>query len=145
MMQNAIETTLEKTHFERLLAAFGVSAMSIGAAILWYFDPTKTSFLPACPMLKLTGFACPGCGMTRGLHALLHGDLLTAIDYNALIPFFVAFAAYLFISMVLVVIRGRGIPKWTYTPQTLFAVLVVMFLFAFVRNLPFYPFNWLYP
>jgi len=144
-MQNAVETSLKKTQFERLLAVLGIAAMGFGAAILWYFDPTKTSFLPACPMLRFTGFACPGCGMTRGLHALLHGDIITALDYNALIPFFVVFAGYLFISMLLVVFRGRGIPKWTYTPQTLFSVLIIMFLFAFVRNLPFYPFNLLFP
>lgn len=144
-MQSAIETPLKKTQVERLLAILGMGAMGSGAAILWYVDPTKASFLPACPMLTFTGFACPGCGMTRGLHALLHGDVLTALNYNALIPFFVVFAVYLFISMLLVVFRGRGIPKWTYTPQTLFSVLIIMFLFAFVRNLPFYPFNWLYP
>ncbi len=144
-MQSAVETTLKKTQIERLLAVVGITAMGLGASILWYFDPTKTSFLPACPMLKFTGFACPGCGMTRGLHALLHGDVLTALSYNALIPFFVVFSGYLFISLILVVVRGRGIPKWTYTPQTLFSILIVMLLFAFVRNLPFYPFNWLYP
>src|SRR5690606_9562920 len=144
-MEMTFPDILKKTNAERWLAAAGLSVMTFGAWFLWYFDPTKTHFLPVCPMLSLTGFACPGCGMTRGMHALLHGDIVTALNYNALIPFFVIFAGYLFISMVLVVTRGRGIPKWTYTPQTLFTVLGIMLVFGFLRNLPFYPFNWLYP
>src|SRR5690606_39629670 len=76
-MEMTFPDILKKTNAERWLAAAGLSVMTFGAWFLWYFDPTKTHFLPVCPMLSLTGFACPGCGMTRGMHALLHGDVVT--------------------------------------------------------------------
>src|SRR5215213_4807648 len=97
------------TRLERILAAAGAGAMITGAVGVGYFEPTKAGFFPVCPLYSLTGFACPGCGLTRGFHALFHGDLVTALDYNALIPVFGAFLGYLFLSMFLFAVRGRGL------------------------------------
>lgn len=38
-----------------------------------------------CPFLWLTGVPCPGCGMTRALRCLLHGELRAACAYNPLV------------------------------------------------------------
>ena len=38
-----------------------------------------------CPIRRLTGRPCPGCGMTRALSAALHGDLRRAWRYNRLV------------------------------------------------------------
>lgn len=35
-----------------------------------------------CVFHNLTGHDCPGCGMTRSLVALLHGDAVLALAYN---------------------------------------------------------------
>ena len=43
--------------------------------------------LPPCPIYRRTGIYCPGCGNTRGLHALLHFDLPTALHDNITLPF----------------------------------------------------------
>lgn len=39
-----------------------------------------------CPFLHFTGIPCPTCGMTRSFMAIARGDMLQAIDYNALGP-----------------------------------------------------------
>src|SRR5918993_280777 len=79
---------------ERLFAAAGAAAIMSGSAAVWYFDPKAAGFFPVCPLYSLTGLACPGCGLTRGFHALFHGDVLTALDYNALLPFFAILIAF---------------------------------------------------
>jgi len=129
----------------RGLAIAGVGAMVLGAGVVWYFDPTTASFFPFCPLLRFTGFACPGCGLTRGLHALLHGDVLTALDFNALIPLFLLVFGYLFASLLSIAVRGRGLMVEKWNLWILWGLLAAMIAFGVLRNLPFYPFTILYP
>lgn len=130
---------------ERWLAAVGAALVLAGSTIVWYFDPTKAQFFPACPLYSMTGLACPGCGLTRGFHALLHGDLLTAIDYNALIPVFLLILGVIFVSLVMIAARGRGFLKLNQSPKLLVGFLALLIVFGVLRNLPFYPFTFLYP
>ncbi len=129
----------------RLSAAAGAAAMLGGSSIVAYFDPSKVNLLPVCPLLSLTGFACSGCGLTRGFHALFHGDVLTALDFNALIPVWVLIFGYIFVAMLLVAFRGRGLPMRFVGPKALFGFLIVLILFGVLRNLPIYPFTILFP
>lgn len=132
-------------NIERTFAAAGVLATTAGATFIWYFNPSNVNFLPVCPLYSMTGFACPGCGLTRGFHALFHGDFLTALDYNALIPGFAVVLGFLFLSMLSVTVRGRGFGISMLSPKLLTGVLVVLLVFGVVRNLPMYPFSVLYP
>ena len=52
--------------------------------MVWGFDPQGQFFYPRCWLHQSTGLLCPGCGATRALHALLHGDLRTAWTLNPL-------------------------------------------------------------
>ncbi len=139
-----IQTT-NSTALERVLAAAGVVAMPAGSAVVWYFDPTKAGFFPVCPLYSMTGLACPGCGLTRGFHALFHGDLLTAMDYNALIPLFVLIFGLIFVSLFMTAVRGRGFLKIDQSPKILIGFFALLIVFGVLRNLPFYPFNILFP
>lgn len=130
---------------ERSIAAVSVVAIIAGSGVIAYFDPSKINFLPVCPLFALTGFACPGCGLTRGFHALFHGDILTAVDFNALIPFWVLVLVYVFVSLVLLAVRGRGLPMWLASPKFLGAFVILLLLFGVVRNIPAYPFTFLFP
>lgn len=126
---------------ERVFAAAGVLAIagvSLGTA---YFNPVTAGFFPQCPLHAVTGFNCPGCGLTRGFHALFHGDLLTALHFNALLPIYGLIFGYLFLAMFLVVVRGRGLSLKAFPPYVLWIFLAISVIFGIVRNLPFYPFN----
>jgi hypothetical protein len=145
-MQEAVAAESGSTALmERLLAAAGAGGMIGGAAAVWYFDPTSAGFFPVCPLYSMTGFACPGCGLTRGFHALFHGDVVTALDYNAMLPFFGLFLAAGFIAMVYYAIRGRRLPFNPIHPNALWFFFIVLLVFGVVRNLPWYPFNVLFP
>jgi len=41
-----------------------------------------SKYVPACPFHLLFGGYCPGCGNTRSILALLHGDVLGSLHYN---------------------------------------------------------------
>lgn len=129
----------------RMVAATGAVGAIFGGLVVWYFDPVSAGFFPACPLYSMTGFACPGCGMTRGLHALLHGDILRALDYNAMLPIILAFLGYLWLSAALFAVRGRGLMPGRYSVGLIWVMLVLLVTFGILRNLPFYPFNLLFP
>src|SRR4051812_28859789 len=53
----------------------GALAGSAGIVVLYHFRPGVGSHYPPCPIYWATGLYCPGCGITRALHHLLHGRI----------------------------------------------------------------------
>lgn len=115
-----------------------------GVALLWRIDPNQPgSVLPPCPVHAYTGVFCPGCGATRAMHALVHGDLLHALAMNPL------FTLALPLLLLLV------LDKITRLPPSLSALAlrisdarpwaVVLLAYTLLRNLPWAPFNLLAP
>src|SRR5215210_3451962 len=92
---------------ERIFAAAGLIGGAAVASVVAWFNPVTAGFFPQCPLYQMTGLACPGCGLTRGFHALFHGDVLTALDYNVLVPIWVLIFGYAFVSLSLLAARGR--------------------------------------
>lgn len=67
-------------------------------AIYFIFDPSASVFFPKCPVRLLTGYPCPGCGSQRAIHAILHGDIKGAAEYNVLAVIFVPILLMMFFS-----------------------------------------------
>ena len=40
-----------------------------------------------CPFKMVTGFPCPGCGITKSIIFFYQGDLLKSLEYHVLGPF----------------------------------------------------------
>jgi hypothetical protein len=144
---NIAENTITHQNdlLQRISAAAGAIGMASGFGAVAYFDPATAGFFPICPFYTLTGFACPGCGLTRAFHSLFHGDVLQSLDYNALFPFFAFVIGYFFVSLVLSAVRGRGLSFRIFHPKLIFVFLIVGLVFGVVRNIPAYPFSVLYP
>ncbi len=126
---------------KRILAAAGIASAALGAFVVSYFNPTTAGFFPVCPLHAATGLNCPGCGMTRGFHAIFHGDISAALHFNLLLPVFLFVGIYLFISLGSIVIRGRGLSFNIFKPYLLWSFLIALVVFGIARNLPFYPFT----
>ncbi|MHA5048597.1 DUF2752 domain-containing protein [Streptomyces sp. SD15] len=127
----------------RLVVPAGVLAAVVGAfAYVGAVDPNEPGHYPVCPLLRYTGLYCPGCGGLRGAHALLHGDLATALTNNAL-----AVLGYLVFAAVWTVwavrsMRGRPV-RIELGPVHLWTAGALLLAFTVVRNLPFG--GWLRP
>ena len=72
--------------------------------------------LVECPVPRLGGFICPGCGMTRGVLALLRGHFTQAMHYHAFSPLAVAvgllFGVMMFVPATLRLNVAGWIEKW---------------------------------
>jgi hypothetical protein len=111
----------------------------LGAVMVFAFNPGRYGFYPVCPFHALTGLNCPGCGMTRSLHALLHADFLAALRDNALLVvgliFVIGRAAWSFF------VKKRGRMSAVFFPaQLLWPLLALAVLFSVLRNLPAFDF-----
>lgn len=129
----------------RIAAGLGALAMVACAFAVFWFDPSGESFFPVCPLYKVTGFACPGCGMTRSFHALVHGDIIGAFRFNLFMPLMLGFIAYIFVSLTLLAIRGKSLSFEIFSPRITWTIFVLLMIFGVVRNIPVYPFNILFP
>ena len=65
--------------FSVLLPLLGAAAVLMKPAIVQF---TASGFYPDCMWRRTMGLLCPGCGNTRAVLAILHGDLLTSLRYN---------------------------------------------------------------
>ena len=69
----------------RIAKAFISGGLFFGLLILFLVPPANLP-LPACAFHSITGHSCMTCGMTRSLHAILHGDLAVSIRYHLFGP-----------------------------------------------------------
>jgi len=95
-----------------------------------------------CMFHRITGLQCPGCGMTRAFHALMHGHISEALEYNLLsIPLFFA-AAVLLVLDIAYLARGIRVHLGLSERQKDFYGWVVLFLvlsYGVVRNVTALP------
>ena len=139
------QKTNDASAVERTLAGVGILTVSAGAFVVGYFNPVSAGFFPVCPLFAATGLNCPGCGLTRGFHALFHGDVFGALHFNALLPVYIVIFVYLFAAMISIAARGRGLSFNIFRPNLIWSFLIISIVFGVVRNFPVYPFTLLAP
>jgi hypothetical protein len=121
-------------------AGIVLGAAVIGvSAVVFFFNPSTHGFYPTCRFHQLTGWNCAGCGMTRALYALMHGNVTTAMHDNALFVALLATvavrSAWFGAKKLLRQPTGKFVPLKIFWP-----LLVAAFVFTVLRNLPAFSF-----
>ncbi len=121
------------------------AVIAFGTAVLYRWNPATAGFYPSCPFFALTGWYCPGCGSTRALHQLLHGNLGTAFDLNPLLVMALPLVAYEIAAHLLDRPGWRPLSSAYMPAAWVRAVGATVIAFGVLRNLPQYPFTLLAP
>ena len=111
-----------------------------GSVCLFVLEPGKSTLLPVCPFRLLTGFTCPGCGSTRGMHQLLHGNFAAAFEFNPLLLLALPFLVFALLRYSYRVLSGQPIKHNSLAPKYIYTIFGVVLFFWIFRNTPLYPF-----
>ena len=73
---------------------------------------------PLCPVRRLTGIPCPGCGMRGGVTAIAHGDVVAGFASNPLAVVLVLVVAAAWLSLLVRSLRpgAPGAGPWLRRP-----------------------------
>ena len=118
----------------RTITGIATAAIFAGLAVVYRFPPTEYSFYPRCPIYLTTHWLCPGCGSTRALHELLHGNVAGAFHFNAMFtvlsPLVFAWLAFCCYR----VMRYDRFPDFAMPRPLVACLAVVVVLFTVARN-----------
>ena len=130
----------------RLFLLFGIPLTIIGGGVaLFFLNPSEHSFFPKCALYMATGFSCPGCGSTRALYQLTHGDVLEALRLNPGLMALITLGITDYVRFVVSVIRGNPFQTLFGRLKLLGALMGVMLVYGVIRNLPWPLFESLAP
>lgn len=97
--------------------------------------------IPPCPTYTLFGILCPGCGASRMLYSLVHLDIPSALQFNALGVVATVGLLALFGVWTVSRVRDTPMPRWEryrWAPHITLAVIAMWFV---ARNIPVAPFT----
>ena len=129
---------------DRYVRAAAAFAAAVGVWLLLRYDPNAVgNFFPKCIFHETTGYWCIGCGLTRALHALVHGDVARAFSMNPL-------AMLVLPLMPLMLLHERGVRPALLQPLMSVVMtpklwLILLPAYWIARNLPWWPFTLLAP
>lgn len=125
----------------RVAVPLGLALIGAGAALLFFNDPHVPGRYPPCLFHWLTGLWCPGCGMTRALHDILHLRVVEGFWEN---PLLVLAFPFVFVAGIRAAWRlfvDTSIEPWVISQRWLKIGFAVLFVYWIARNLPWYPFT----
>ena len=98
-----------------------------------YYVIVKERFHAFCPLVIITGFPCPGCGMTRAVMYMLQGQVERSWNLNPLAIGWILLAIWF-------VFRRYWCGKKVNELKILFAIIIVLMVLSyFYRMITIFP------
>lgn len=103
--------------------------------IIYLFVGHRYHIYIPCPIHFMTGYYCPGCGVTRMLFSILKLDFYQAFRYNPLLFILLPFFVFFYIESLIAEGKNRKalynkVPDYIYI-----IVLIILIIYAILRNI----------
>lgn len=121
---------------DRKLQLFVRGGELLGLGLVYALWVRFTDLAIPCLFHAVTGWLCPGCGVTKLCLALLQLDLAEAWEANTVLFLMLPVLAVLGIRMAVRYVRGSSIvgPKWEEV--FIWIMIALLIVWGVVRNLP---------
>ncbi len=122
---------------KRIIKVISIVLLLVILLVGYYFLNSKYNFGIPCIFYKITGYKCPGCGITRALFSILNGNIKEAFKYNKLLfivtPFLIIYFIYKSYIYILDKKESKIINKIIrYSSYTL---VIISIIYAILRNI----------
>lgn len=114
-------------------------AVGLTAGVI-YFLLTQLGFAIPCIFRRITGFYCPGCGVTRMCINIIKLDFYSAFRSNSAIFVIIPFLAVIF------AVRTYSVLKYGIAKQKIWMTvieitsIIILIIFGILRNIPVFSF-----
>jgi hypothetical protein len=86
----------------------------------------------------LTGFPCPGCGITKSLVYFYEGDMYKSLYYHILGPFVIAFCvATIAVLSTELITKKEYFNKWVYNKRLAYGLGILLAVYHLIRLISF--------
>ena len=97
--------------------------------VIYFLLHKYINFKIPCMFHFVTGFYCPGCGLTRMIFSIFKLDFYQAFRYNPLV--FILGIIYLIYKLIEIVLNKKiKIPEYVY-----YILIVILILYGILRNI----------
>lgn len=91
-----------------------------------------------CPLKMLTGFPCPGCGITKSLVYFYEGDIQKSLYYNIFGPLVIAFCiATIAVLTTELITKKEYFNKWVFNKKLAYGLGIFLASYHFIRIIYF--------
>ena len=91
-----------------------------------------------CPLKMLSGFPCPGCGITKSMVYFYEGDLQKSLYYHILGPFVIAFCvATIAVLSAELITKKEYFTKLLFNKKLAYSLVIFLATYHFIRIIYF--------
>lgn len=94
-----------------------------------------TELIPPCILYTYFGIYCPGCGGTRSLIYLLHGDIIRSFIAYPAIPVTMFIICECILRYILSVVTSGRIKKLYFKLEYVYMIMTVILINWIIRNI----------
>lgn len=120
---------------DRIKKIVKLMALMLCIGVIYTIIILNTNFGIPCMFKKITGFSCPGCGITGVFLYLFRLDFKSAFMENPMIICISPLLLYVCIRMVIRYINENKTKPTDFENKLIWFMLIVAILFGIIRNL----------
>lgn len=120
---------------KKFRAAVIIFITAVSILTLFLLNPAEYTYHPPCYLYLITGKLCPGCGGMRGMHLLLHGNIIDALKYNLLLPIAILLGLYYLLSQFSILFFNKPFPDLISLKIVFYPILFIALLYWVLRNI----------
>ena len=122
---------------KKLLKKEVITVLLLLLILLIYFVFNKiTNIGIPCIIHELTGFYCPGCGVTRMFFSIIKLEFYQAFRYNPFV--FILFCLYILFRIISIFYYLKYKKVLAIPEKVLYIIIALLIVFGILRNIPYF-------